>query len=297
MSALERLYPEPGNTIPAPIDENPNMDPVEPVERPKSKRSGFGKRWVLTLNNYTHDDWTKMESVFNKDCIKYIIAKEVGEQGTPHIQGFCHFQFRTRAIEKYKHTFSKPPHWEFAKGDDQEQVAYITKEGGELKSKNLPMPVRVKVTEENMYEWQKKVLQTYKDHLQNEDERAVYWVKDSQGQRGKSALAKFMAVTHSVPWIRTGRAQDIAYLLAEDMPSAGVILDLPRHQGNECCPLIIEQLKDGGMTSTKFKSKNILFNSFWVCIFSNYEPNYETLSRDRWRVMNLDKNECDFFPV
>ena len=49
------------------------------------------KNWVMTWNNYPDE---QMSNVFDilKDklvplCDKYVFAKEIGEEGTPHIQG------------------------------------------------------------------------------------------------------------------------------------------------------------------------------------------------------------------
>lgn len=45
---------------------------------------GVSRTWVLTLNNYTEDDIKMFDSLMVK---KMVISKEVGESGTPHLQG------------------------------------------------------------------------------------------------------------------------------------------------------------------------------------------------------------------
>lgn len=45
--------------------------------------------FLWTLNNYTTDELNQLEKIGLKENVSYmIVGKEIGEQGTPHIQGF-----------------------------------------------------------------------------------------------------------------------------------------------------------------------------------------------------------------
>jgi len=48
-----------------------------------------GKRFAFTLNNYNGDEEQRCRAFIEADCSYGIIGKEVGEHGTPHLQGFC----------------------------------------------------------------------------------------------------------------------------------------------------------------------------------------------------------------
>lgn len=56
------------------------------------------KHWCFTLNNYTPDDLLRLDSLGEK--IEYlVIGKEIGENGTPHLQGFVSFPERLRRTQ------------------------------------------------------------------------------------------------------------------------------------------------------------------------------------------------------
>ena len=61
------------------------------------KQDNQAKRWCFTLNNYTEDDLKNLELGFDRD--KFIIGKEVGENGTPHLQGYVNLEVKQRLTE------------------------------------------------------------------------------------------------------------------------------------------------------------------------------------------------------
>lgn len=53
-------------------------------------------RWVFTLNNYTDDDVNHLVSVLEPTCHYLVFGREVGDSGTPHLQGFFQLKNSTR---------------------------------------------------------------------------------------------------------------------------------------------------------------------------------------------------------
>lgn len=51
-----------------------------------SKQSTQSKHWCFTLNNWTVEELEQIEQIVQQCCDKWIIGKEVGEEGTPHLQ-------------------------------------------------------------------------------------------------------------------------------------------------------------------------------------------------------------------
>jgi hypothetical protein len=86
-----------------------------PVDRDSTKKPKFNNRvqcrhWNFTFNNYTQVDYDQIKTALITDettsCRKVvtcIVGKEIGETGTPHLQGYIHFKNvqRQQAVFKF----------------------------------------------------------------------------------------------------------------------------------------------------------------------------------------------------
>lgn len=84
--------------------------------------------WCFTLNNYDESDCDKLKE---SDAFKYLICgREVGESGTPHLQGYVSFknQIRFNSAKAAFAMLSSAPHLEVAKGGIEANFKYCTKE-------------------------------------------------------------------------------------------------------------------------------------------------------------------------
>jgi hypothetical protein len=84
------------------------------------------RRWCFTLNNWTEEEYEKVKEI---KCEYMIVGKEVGESGTPHLQGYVVFKGQKRQ-ETLKREIPRA-HLEVAKGSPTQNYEYCTKEDEE----------------------------------------------------------------------------------------------------------------------------------------------------------------------
>ena len=85
------------------------------------------KRWCFTINNPTDEDkfWENDEQ---REQLEYLIVQhEVGEQGTPHYQGFLILKRKNR-LTWLKKNINSRAHWEKTRGTDQQAAEYCKKD-------------------------------------------------------------------------------------------------------------------------------------------------------------------------
>lgn len=81
-------------------------------------------RWCYTLNNYTPEEGVALTEI---PCRYQICGREVGESGTPHLQGYVVFEKQKRLAAVRK--LNARCHWEVAKGSTEQNVIYCSKDG------------------------------------------------------------------------------------------------------------------------------------------------------------------------
>ena len=255
----------------------------------KPRQCSPAVRWCLTFNNYTDDDVKDISSKVPLLCKKYIIAKEVGESGTPHLQGYVEFKTKTRP----KNLFSEKIHWEKSKGNALDNSIYCSKDGNVILSHGMPRPI-VKVTYDMLYPWQKTVADKYVEFEDPLFGREIHWYFEKDGNVGKSVLCKYF-IDNCDALVISGNQNDIKHGIATWIDKRGeappiVVLNIPRSSEGYISYPALEQIKDGFFFSGKYESNSCRFNSPHLICFANHVPDVSQLSADRWKVFHLQRN-------
>lgn len=80
------------------------------------------RNWVFTLNNYTE---TQVPTELPSKCKYLAFSKEIGESGTPHLQGFCTMNSQTQLVGMKK--LMPTAHWEVMRGTLAQSEVYCSK--------------------------------------------------------------------------------------------------------------------------------------------------------------------------
>ena len=87
------------------------------------------RRYCLTLNNPTEDEIEAVKVLESNNLKRAVFAHEVGDSGTPHLQGFIHMKNAMTYSAVKKMLSSNRYHIESAKGTDYEAWTYCLKDG------------------------------------------------------------------------------------------------------------------------------------------------------------------------
>lgn len=258
------------------------------------KRANPAKQWCFVWNNYPANYLDKLNNSMEKcgGASKYIFGKEVGDSGTPHIQGYICFNRKIRAISQME---IKEIHWEKCKGNEVDNFKYCSKDKNYiqhgfdnsflLKNKLL----EIKIIKE-LKPWQDKIVLKYNEHCLEPNERSIFWIVDPLGSNGKTCLCKYLITKHDFGFLNNAKSADIAFYISNNMKN-GYAFNFSRSLEDKVNYQAIESVKDGLLFSSKYESSLIIMNSPFIVCFSNFYPNISALSKDRWEILELGKDD------
>ncbi len=274
-----------------------------------------GTNWSYTVNNYTDANQVDLKLI---ECVYHVYGYEVGESGTPHLQGTICFSknMRVTAVRKLI-----PGHVELTRNKEA-SIAYSKKDGNFWENGTPPLAKSGKASDSITYStvsgcdtwddvlkipniacklswakevWRKKAapitdlptsLKPWQEEeivtLLKQDNRKIRFIVDYKGGLGKTVLAKHLVQEHGAFYTRGGKHADIAY--AYDRQNI-VCFDMSRSNEEAHWPYpVMECFKDGMLFSGKYESLTKIFPSCKVIVLCNQHPDTTKLSTDRYDI-------------
>ncbi len=252
--------------------------------------------WCFTFNNYSLQDIEKFQS---SDWLsKYVFQKEVGETGTPHLQGWLKLE-KKRRLTALKKEFGDKPRWSKCSSTPA-SIKYCSDpdkrdDGTDVYHKGVKMKFADTLnTLKELRPWQQWVLDIVDASF---TDRTINWFWEGQGNIGKTAFSRWMVIKRDAFYI-CGSAADMKCGLASYMEKNNgafprcVILDIPRDSIG-CSYKGLEQIINGIFYSTKYESGMCVFNPPCVIVFANTPPVESRMSADRWFIRDLSRMKFD----
>lgn len=223
---------------------------------------------------------------------EWIVGEEVGENGTPHLQGYVEFPKKVRPIG-YK-GFPKEMHWEKCQGTREQNVRYCSKDGKYKCTKELRPKIDMTITEEDllkredMFNWNRDLEDMVGGTLPGQKSREIYWYWSEAGCMQKTETARRLVYLWDACVIQGGRRHVLATGYKVIAPI--YILLVPRTDEGFVSYASIELLKDNLYMSAFGTEATGPANRKkpWVIVMANFPPNEATLSSDRWIVQQVD---------
>ena len=243
------------------------------------------KKWCFTLNNPTEIEMKYLDPILQETCNVAFYSHEVGDSGTPHLQGYLEFKTKKRPMSIFKDWRF---HWEKAKGSKQENITYCSKDNELLFTKGLPRIPRV-YSYIDLFPEQRQIV----DNLKTiPDERSIYFCVADYG-KGKTSLARHIVYHLNAVILPTTKRHALS--VVRNNTDCGIfIFDLTADES--CGPETeffetLESIKNG-LFCSGFGTKGtgpVIMDFPHIVVFTNIDPmNWDTLmDKDRFRVTTL----------
>lgn len=239
--------------------------------------------WLLTINNFDEND---EKNIINIGANKYIYQEEVGHSGTAHLQVFLYFDnpIDFNSIKKW---FPKA-HIEKAK-NNKDSIKYCSKTDTRVRGPyvfniELPKPINIITT---LKPWQQSIINIIE---KEPDDRTINWIYDAEGNKGKTAICKYIIIKYNHSIYVGGAAKDMKYAIyKEKIKPKIVLIDYSRSQEGHISYQGIEEIKNGIYFNTKYESGMVVFPSPHILVFANFLPIKTNLSLDRWNIIDISQ--------
>lgn len=263
--------------------ENGANVPKSPERREGNTRPPSSTRWCFTWNNYPDGSIGSIIGLLSPED-KYVIGYEIGESGTPHLQGFIKFKKKCRPMEKFRQLSNKI-HWEKTKGNDEQNYNYCTKDGEYVQ--NIKVELKDPLKDKKLRWWQRDVILKCEEEP---DDRTINWYWESSGNVGKTSLIKSLCIKRKDVLLVGGKSSDMKFGVSEFVKNNKLkilFIDLTRSLEDYVSYEGLESIKNGLFFSGKYESGMCVYDCPHVFVFANFEPDVSKMSLDRWNIVEI----------
>lgn len=267
------------------------------------KQPSSAIKWCFTHNFEIIENTEKEQATINKLVVlfktisKYsIFSLEAGAiNARRHLQGYIEFT-QPKRLTALKNIIDNTTHWEKSKGSRDDNIIYISKSPlkgpFEFDKKNGPKYTAEEldlITEDMLFDWQREIIDIIS---KKPEKRKIYWFYSKMGGVGKTEFTKYLIYHYGAKFCQGKKADIMCNILGKDGTNdikklyvfnySRTVEDFVSYDALEC-------VKDGLLFSSKYESNDALIPIPHILVFSNFEPDYEAMSADRWVVKCLDK--------
>lgn len=263
-----------------------------------NKQVSPARKWCFTFNNYEGHDKALFQEL-NKISV-FGFGKEIGEQGTPHLQGWAYFHKKVRPLSVVGKWLpeGKWINWILMDGSLDQNITYCSEDGDyvtnyikEEEKKEIEIEI------EELEGWQ---IEERDKSLEKPKKRIIRWIWSKMGKLGKSTFCKYMCIKHGA-LVLIGSANNIKNGICKWMEKNPgkepgiIILDYPRSSDEKdfISYAGLEEIKNGCFFSPKFEGGMCIYNTPHVIVLANTAPDESKMSEDRWDIRNIDKKSVD----
>lgn len=281
------------------------------------------KAWCFTLNNYTPQDVERLSVL--PEGVKYLLfGREVGEGGTPHLQGLVVFEQRKRLNQvvavigqcHFTPCRNVPASVIYCKKDgDFVELGSVTTQGKRSDLDEFKDAVKGGMLSlDDIREAHSEVLARYPrfvyEYIQQHtpppvieahplrgwqvelnaelnlaaDSRHVRFIVDSTGNAGKSWFCHYYASLHTDVQVMLP-GKKADMCFALDSTIRVLFVDAPRSKQGEFLQYdFLEDVKNGYVFSPKYESRNKRLQKCHVVVMMNEDPDMTKLSADRYLI-------------
>lgn len=268
-----------------------DFDPIVPETQGNTKPASLRKNWCFTLNNYSQNETDDLMFFCSINCKLYILGYEVGENGTPHIQGFISLKSKCRMTTLKKRECFGRAHLEFMRGTIMDNLLYCSKSGNYVTNHRFPLVIKT-INEIELYPWQ---LSLESMLFKEPDSRAIIWIYDPHTNNGKTGFMKYYCKKNKCPFSYGGAGKDIINLVLNNKnyfqttEKATMFFNFTKQIDVDMINYsAFEQIKDGCISNVKYEAECFLINTPHIVVFANELPRKSNMGEKRFNIYTIN---------